>query len=161
MDRQYNHPNIEGWGADLDHSNRPGYPMERIPPRDIGVHWDEPPQQRETVEILVSKERPRITRIFSSKLPPKGLSGRLREYAFTFTEADSRHWAILLFADRVDMVEGLIDDFRKGHVPNIFKEMGMGAELKYNRANFFKRVAASTLVVGAMGYLLLRRRNNH
>lgn len=24
---------IPGWGADLDHANRPAYPMERMPPR--------------------------------------------------------------------------------------------------------------------------------
>ena len=33
---------IQGWGADLDHKDRPGYPMERTPPRLEGVHWDQP-----------------------------------------------------------------------------------------------------------------------
>ncbi len=147
---------VKGWGADKDPKDRPAYPKERIPARDIGVHWDHPVQQRQSVRILQSSERPGITPIFGTTCPPRGVSGRLREMAFSRTENDILHWLTLLFADRVDMVEGVIEDFRSGHIPNVWKEMGGPAELKYNRGGFIKKVAFTGAVIGA-AYLLLRK----
>ncbi|MEO5659369.1 MAG: hypothetical protein ABIQ90_06175, partial [Polaromonas sp.] len=125
---------IKGWGADLDHAMRPAYPMERMPPRLPGDHSHPPVQQAQTVEILQSIERPSITPIFGTPQPPSGLSGMLRRAAFGYSESDLRHWMILLFADRVNMVEGLGADLMRGHVPNLFAEMGGKAEFKYNRS---------------------------
>lgn len=157
MDTQNNQPNIKGWGADLDHNNRPAYPMERIPARDIGVHWEKPEQQKQTVEILVSKERPGITSLFGTTVPLRGLSGKFRKFAFKYSENDIRHWMILLLADRVDMVEGILDDLKSGHFPNLYKEMGLKAELRHNKIGFAKRVVLPTLVIGALGYFLVKR----
>ena len=67
--------------------------------------------------------------------------------AFKFSENDIRHWLILLFADRVDMMEGLVEDLRKGHLPNVFAEMGWAAELKYNR----KGLAKKAVIAAAIG----------
>ena len=63
-------------------------------------------QQAQTVEILQSIERPSITPIFGTPQPPSGMSGMLRRAAFRYSESDLRHWLMLLFADRVNMVEG-------------------------------------------------------
>lgn len=105
---------IPGWGADLDRANRPAVPMEHSPPRLEGVHWDEPPpQQPVTVEVLHSIERPGITPVFGTSMPPHGVSGVLRRIAFRRAENDLRHWMLLLAADRVDVVEGLIEDARQ------------------------------------------------
>lgn len=128
--------NIEGWGADLDKRNRPAYPKERMPPRLGGVHWDQPDQQRRAVEVFHSTERPGITPVFGTSVPPAGLSGMIRRRAYKLSENDIRHWLMLLFADRVDVVEGLITDARKS--PQT-------------------RVAAGAIVVGALAYLLVMR----
>ena len=67
------HAHINGWGADLDHKNRPAYPKERTPPRLEGIHWDQPEQQAQNVEILHSNERPGITPVFGTSVPPSFL----------------------------------------------------------------------------------------
>ena len=82
----------------------------------------------------------------------------IRRSAFKFSENDMRHWLMLLFADRINMVEGLGDDLMKGHVPNIFAEMGWKSEFKYNRAGAINKIAVASAAVG-LGYYLLKRRN--
>ena len=151
---------IQGWGADLDHKNRPAYPKERTPPRLEGVHWDEPAQQPEEVKVLHSNERPGLTPVFGSTVPPSGISGRLRETAFRFSENDIRHWMLLLFADRVNMVEGIGADLGRGHIPNIFAETGMRAEFRYNRPAAVRKMAVAGAVAGIGLYLLLRKRRD-
>ena len=156
--KDYSH--IQGWGADLDHKNRPAYPKERTPPRLEGVHWDEPAQQAEGVKILHSTERPGLTPVFGSTVPPSGISGRLREVAFKFSENDIRHWMLLLFADRVNMVEGIGADLGRGHIPNLYAETGMRSEFRYNRPGAIRKMAVATAVVGVGLYLLMRKRRH-
>src|SRR6476661_4908403 len=120
--------NIQGWGADLDRANRPAVPMERTPPRLDNVHWDEPEQQHSHVKVYHSVERPGITPVYGTSTPPTGLSGKMRDLAFKYSESDMRHWLILLLADRVNVGEGLLQDLAHGHVPNIYREMGGPAE---------------------------------
>lgn len=148
---------IPGWGTDLDHQNRPAYPKERTPPRLEGLHWDRPEDQRVRETIFHSTERPGLTPIFGTSAPPSGLSGRIRAWAYQLSENDVRHWLLLLFADRINILEGLLQDLARGHVPNIFSEMGIKAEWKYNRAGLVKKaLIASTLAAGA--YHLRRSR---
>ena len=146
---------IAGWGVDLDRADRPAYPRERKPNRLQGVHWHEPEQQTDSVEVLRSNERPAMTPLFGTTVPPTGLSGSLRRIAFRYSENDLRHWLLLLGADRINMVEGLFSDLARGHVPNVFAEVGGPAELRHNRAGAAKK---TLVVVGvlAVGYLLLR-----
>lgn len=106
------HSHIQGWGVDLDHANRPAVPMERNPPR-LDVPWDEPEQQPRDVEVLCSIERPGISPVFGTSLPPSGLSGAIRRQAFKRSENDVRHWFMLMTADRVNVVEGVLDDVRR------------------------------------------------
>jgi hypothetical protein len=148
---------IEGWGADLDHKNRPGIPMERTPPRNIHAHEGKLPQQAQNVEILVSTERPGITPIFGTAQPPKGLSGVLRRAAYRWAENDLRRWLILLAADRVNVVEGIGEDLAKGRVPNVLAEMGIKSEWQHNKAGLVKKAAIATAVVGTAVYLMRRR----
>jgi hypothetical protein len=147
---------IPGWGADLDHAHRPAYPKERTPPR-----LNKVPalvSQAQTVEILHSNERPGLTPVFGTTVPPSGLSGMLRRAAFRFSENDLRHWLILLAADRVNVGEGLLDDLAHGHLPNIFKEMGGPAEFRHNRAGAIRKAAVATAAAGLAIYLVRRRR---
>jgi hypothetical protein len=152
--------NVPGWGADLDHANRPAYPMERTPPRLDNVHWERPAEQPRTVKVFHSTERPGLTPVFGTSTPPSGLSGVMRGFAYKYSENDLRHWFILMAADRVNVGEGLLDDLMHGHVPNLFKEMGGPAEWRHNRQGFIKKAAVTTAVVGVAVYLLRRRRND-
>ena len=149
---------IKGWGADLDRANRPAVPMERTPPRYTPADIPEPVPQAQKVEVLVSTERPGITQLFGTAQPPSGLSGMLRRAAFTMTENDIRRWLVLLLADRVNVVEGVVEDLAQGHVPNILGEMGIKSEWQHNKAGLAKKVAIAG-AVGAAAYYLMKRRN--
>jgi hypothetical protein len=145
---------IQGWGADLDHKNRPGYPKERTPPRLEGIHWDQPEQQQMHMEIFHSTERPGITPLFGTSVPPSGLSGTLRKFSFKYSENDIRHWLMLLFADRINMFEGILSDLLHGYIPNIFAEMGMRSEFKYNRNGAIRKIALVAAVT-CLGILMV------
>lgn len=154
------HAHIPGWGADLDPADRPAYPKERTPPRLPGGRagpLSQPSQQQQQVEVFHSTERSGITPIFGSSVPPSGVSGRLRKLAFRYSENDVRHWLLLLFADRVNMFEGLGEDLRQGHVPNFYAEMGGPAEWRYNRAGLVRKALVVTAVVGLAGYMVSQR----
>jgi hypothetical protein len=157
MDTPNKYAHIAGWGADLDHANRPAYPKERTPPRLEGVHWDQPEQQATQVEVFCSTERPGITPVFGSTCPPRGLSGRMRRFAFRYSENDLRHWLLLLMADRVDVGEGLVEDLSRGHVPNLYAEMGGAAELRHNPMGAVRKAAVVAAVLGLI-YLRMRKR---
>ena len=150
---------IKGWGADLDRANRPAVPMERTPPRYTPADIVEPSPQPQNVEVLVSTERPGITQVFGTVQPPSGVSGMLRRAAFTMTESDIRRWLMLMFADRVQVVEGVVDDLAHGHVPNILGEMGIKSEWQHNKSGLAKKVAIAG-AIGAAAYFLLKRRDD-
>ena len=146
-----------GWGADLPDENRPAVPMERKPARLEGVHWDHPEQQEQKVTVLCSVERPGITPLFGSTLPPRGLSGMVRGAAFRYSENDLRHWLLLLAADRINMGEGLVDDLLSGRVPNVPREMGLRAEWQHNPRGAVHKLGLAVGVLAAL-YLLRQRR---
>jgi hypothetical protein len=152
---------IPGWGIDADPENDPTYPMKHLTGADHErIHYQRPPQQESNVEVFHSIERPGLTAVYGTSSPPSGLSGSIRRFAYKFSEADARHWLSLLFADRVNAVEGIIDDLRKGTVPNIFAERGWTAEWKYNRPQAIRTIAfrATAFTVGIAAYFLYRNR---
>lgn len=153
---QHQHPDVPGWGADLDHKDRPAHPMERTPPRLEGLHWDEPEQQAVHAKIFHSTERPGLTPIFGTGQPPKGLSGAVRSVAYKYSENDLRRWFLLLFADRVNVVEGVGEDLVHGHVPNVFSEMGGRAAWRHKPTAVVRHVAVAVAVAGLSAYLLGR-----
>jgi hypothetical protein len=130
--RPANIDQIPGWGSDIDREQRPAVPRERRPPRLPGLHWHDVTPQPVKQEVFHSTERPGITPVFGTSVPPAGPSGRLRKLAFAYSENDLRHWLLLLFADRVNVVEGLVSDLAHGHVPRLYAETGGRAELKHN-----------------------------
>jgi hypothetical protein len=150
---------IKGWGIDADPKNDPTYPMKphRTDAEQTGYSWERPTQQPETVEVLHSNERPNLTAVFGTSTPPSGLSGMIRRYAFKYSEGSWGHWIPLLLADRVNVVEGVIDDLRHGHVPNIFAEKGWKAEWKHNPRGLVTKVATTVLVATALVALVTRR----
>lgn len=58
----------------------------------------------------------------------------MRRLTYKLPENDLRHWLMLIAADRVNTVEGIVDDLCHGHVPNVLGEMGIRSELRYNPA---------------------------
>jgi hypothetical protein len=96
--------------------------------------------------------------VFGTSTPPSGVSGLIRAGAFRYSENDLRHWGLLLFADRVNVVEGILQDLAHGHVPNIFAEMGIRSEWRYNRAGLVRKALVASAAVGLAVYLLRRRR---
>jgi hypothetical protein len=138
---------IKGWGIDADPENEPTYPMKHYTGDDHKrLNWERPPLQPETVEILQSIERPSPSAVFGTSTPPSGLSGQIRRWAFQYSEDSYLHWLPLVLADKINVVEGIVDDIKKGHIPNIIEERGWKAEWKYNRQNLIKNVAIGVAV---------------
>lgn len=148
---------IAHWGVDKRPEDRPAYPMEQPPMDILPTHAGRAPQQPVTVEILKSTERPGLTPVFGTTVPPSGASGMLRRLAFRYSENDLRRWMTLLLADRVNVVEGLLQDLSRGHVPNVLGEMGWRAELRHNPAGAARK-AATVVAVAGLGWWLLSRR---
>jgi hypothetical protein len=151
--------NIKGWGIDADPENDPTYPIKkRTDQEQQGYSWERPELQPVDVEILRSVERPNITAVFGTSTPPSGLSGKIRRLAFKYSESSYGHWLPLMLADRIGIIEGVIDDIKHGHFPNIFAERGWKAEWKYNRKNFMIKTAVCVLISSAVVALLLPKR---
>lgn len=149
----------EGWAIDADPQNDPTYPMKKVTGDDHRrLNYARPIPQTKTTEILQSNERPEMTSVFGTSTPPSGLSGMIRRFAFRYSEGSWGHWLPLILADRVNVVEGIIDDLRHGTVPNIWKERGWNAEWKYNRAGVIKRVAVRVAVVSAIAAFFIYRK---
>jgi hypothetical protein len=153
------HKDIPGWGMDADPENEPTYPMKNYTGADHDrINYERSEQQPRTVEILMSNERPAITRVFGTSVPPTGLSGMIRRYAFKHSEDRYRHWIPLILADRVNMVEGLIDDLSKGHWPDMAKERGWRMELKHNSAKFLGKTILCSFTAVAVGVYLFKKK---
>ena len=149
--RTTEYKDIKGWGVDADAKNDPTYPMKkRTNEEHNGYSWERPPLQPVNVEILRSVERPNITSVFGTSTPPSGVSGMIRRYAFKYSESSYGRWHPLVLADRVNVVEGLIDDLKRGHIPNVFAERGWTAEWKYNRQEFIRNAVTGVLVAAAV-----------
>jgi len=151
--------NIPGWGVDADPENDPTYPMKHWNGADHErSHYEKAPQQPVDIEVFHSIERPTITRVFGTSTPPAGLSGVIRRQAYKYSEAQAAHWMMLILADRVDVVQGIISDMRRGIFPNFIAEAGWRAEWKYNRKKLIRRVAVKVLTVAAVIVWMSRKR---
>jgi hypothetical protein len=156
MAARYSH--IPGWGHDADPENDPTYPMKNWTGDDHNrIHYEREPQQPETVEILKSIERPELSRVFGTSSPPSGLSGMIRRFAFKFSESTYAHWFPLVLADRINVIEGYLEDFSKGIVPNPIAERGLTSEWKYNREAVIKNIVVAAAVTGALIYMFSRK----
>ncbi|MFD2816248.1 hypothetical protein ACFSYD_20535 [Paracoccus aerius] len=66
---------------------------------------------------------------------------------------------MLLGADRVNMVEGIVDDLTHGHLPNVPGEMGVRAEMRHNRNGLVKKAAIGAGIAVVAVALLGRNRS--
>ena len=149
---------IPGWGIDADPKNEPTYPnRHRTGEEHDGRSWVRPTQQVLDREVLHSIERPDYTAVVGNSVPPSGLSGMIRRFAFKYSENEYLHWLPLLMADKINVVEGIIDDLAHGTVPNIFVEKGYKAEWKHSPQTLVLKLAGFAAVVG--GAVLLLSKN--
>jgi len=156
ISNKYSH--IKGWGMDADPENEPTYPMKNYTGDDHNrLNYQAPTQQPQDVEILMSIERPRKSAVFGTSTPPSGLSGMIRRYAFKFSESSYGHWLPLILADRINVVEGIIQDLGRGHIPNIFAERGGRAALKHNRQAVIKNVIVGLVITTAVVGIFLNK----
>lgn len=162
---------IPGWGVDLDYDDRPAVPQERFDPTLTGAHWDFPERQVELRPRERSPEHKFLTPVFGTACPTRGVSGMIRKYAYTLGEGKSSHWLLLMAADRVDMVESMVEAVLRGRPDNPITETGVKAELTRdglgsrlgkNRVDLKHQpldlllVAAPWLVAGYAGYAAAR-----
>ena len=122
---------IPGWGVDLDPKDRPSYPKEVM--ADTGARWDFPERQPQRSPREKSTEHKFVTPVFGTAQPLRGLSGAIRRYAYTFSEAQTAHWLLLMAGDRVDVLESRLEAMLTGHPDNPITETGVLSELR-NRA---------------------------
>lgn len=156
-ENKQDYKSIPGWGMDADPENEPTYPIKNYTGDDHQrINYERSEQQPQTIEILMSNERPAITRVFGTSVPPAGLSGLIRRYAFQHSEDRYRHWIPLLLADRLNVVEGVAKDIFTGRFPNIIKERGLSVEWKYNRPRMIKKIAAVVIVGALVGAWLFK-----
>lgn len=153
----FDYKQIPGWGMDADPENEPTYPMKNYTGDDHNrLSYDRSVQQPENKEILMSNERPAITRVFGASVPPSGISGLIRRYAFKHSEDRYRHWIPLILADRINVVEGVIEDLARGHIPNIVAERGWKVEWKHNPRGMIIKAAAFT-AIGMLVFLSTKK----
>lgn len=150
---------IPGWGSDLDRARRPGVPRDKAP--NIGPETLYPPIPRQVTRAKIHKstEHGRLTPVFGTSCPPSGLSGRMRDFAYHYSEGRMLRWLTLMAADRVNMLEDIANDLAHGHIPNIPKEMGIRSELRYNRAGFVKKVAITGVAIALVAAYVRSRRS--
>ena len=141
---------VVGWGVDADPKNDPTYSYRDRSQDDHSGEWRRPPQQEPDVEILQSVEHKQLPAVFGTSSPPRYLSGMMRRAAFRWSESNWAHWLILIGADRVNMVEGLVEDLARGKIPNVPKEMGIRAEWKHNKTGLAKKAAVAAVIGGAL-----------
>jgi hypothetical protein len=105
---------IPGWGVDLDPANRPAFPREQ-PGIDTGAHWELPEQQPAHERRERSIEHERVTPVFGTAQPLRGVAGRIRRFAYDrYSEGQSAHWMLLMIGDRVDAVTAHVRSFATG-----------------------------------------------
>jgi hypothetical protein len=92
-------------GIDLDPARRPGVPRLHAPEPLPNARL--PVERQQTGSSVWKHNRPHkpFPPVFGTAVPPSGLSGGVRKAAFAYPDHFTRHWTMLLLADRVDLWE--------------------------------------------------------
>jgi hypothetical protein len=162
MEENKDYMQIPGWGMDNNPEDEPTYPMKKYTGDDHQrVNWERPALQVPHVEILKSNERPALSAVFGTASPPKGLSGMIRRHAFKYSESSYGHWLPMLLADRINVVEGIIEDLSEGIIPNVFAERGWKSAYKYNKAGLAKKVLVRAAILGVVVLCLTKKKKKN
>lgn len=99
------HRDRQALGADVDPRERPGVPMETAPHPLTPTAPQQVERQRPRHGIVHRKDLRQMTPVFGTAQPLHGVSGLVRRLAYNVRETRARHWMMLIFADRVDVLE--------------------------------------------------------
>lgn len=124
---------IPGWGADLDPADRPSVPREW--PSDVHSPYGDEiiPQQDQDRPRERSIEHGRLTPVYGTSCPTRGLSGAVRRLAYArWSEARAAHWLVLIAADRIDVVESSLRSWARGRPDLPFVPTGLKAEVTHH-----------------------------
>ncbi len=136
---------------DADPANDPTYPMKKYTGDDrMRSNWERPYLQSAKTEILKSTERPYLSAVFGTKIPPSGLSGALRRKAYKFSENKLRRWLLLIFADRVDSLGGKLADLFHLRIPLFTNDRGWRVLAKYKPGIFAWKIVQRLIVIGIL-----------
>jgi hypothetical protein len=91
--------------ADLPREERPGVPMEHETRPLTPTAPEQIEHMRPRRGLTHRKELHSMTPVFGTAQPLHGLSGLVRRIAYATYETRAKHWMMLLFADRVDVLE--------------------------------------------------------
>ena len=119
---------VAGWGVDLDPKIAPPCLRKTSTPELTGAHWDFPERQIPRYAREKTPEHKFLTPVFGTALSARRALGVIRRYAYRFSEGRVAHWVLLMFADRIDVIESRIKSFFSGRPDNIFAESGLKAE---------------------------------
>lgn len=120
---------IPGWGADLDPADRPAFPRE-VPGIETGARWELPEQQPVDGYRERSVEHERITPVFGTAQPLRGVPGAIRRYAYDhYSEGQAAHWLLLVVGDRVDAITSHLRSFLSLRPDNPVTETGVLGEI--------------------------------
>lgn len=152
-------PQIKGWGIDADPKNDPTYPIQKR--KEGPLKYERKAQQQQPIiqEVLHSNERPNVSAVYGMGPEPSGLSGKLRRFAFEYGEGEFSHWIPLILADRINAIEGIVDDIKHGKFPNIIVEKGWPAQWKHDKTGLMKKLAIYTVITAGTFWLLSRKNN--
>jgi len=120
---------IAGWGADLNPDDRPSH--RKYVDAETGAHWDVPDRQDPLGFREKSTEHRSLTPVFGTAQPLRGLSGAIRQYAYTFSEGRLAHWVLLILGDRIDLLENRVAALLRGRPDNLIIESGMLREFRH------------------------------
>ncbi len=125
--------------ADADPASRPGVPFYK--PAGSSSEIVKPPveQQQTDVTILVGVDVGKLTPVFGTCQPPRGLSGLMRRAAYQIPEHKAGRWMTLLLADRVDVWESRM---RRHPILSALVLAGIvaGAKVRRPRKSKFRRL---------------------
>lgn len=152
---EYSH--IKGWGIDADPKNDPTYPIQKRKEGPLKYERKDQKQQPITQEVLHSNERPNVSAVYGVGPEPFGLSGKLRRFAFEHGENEFSHWIPLILADRVNAIEGIIDDIKHGKFPNIIVEKGWPAQWKHDKEGLITKLAIGAAITAGTMWLIFRK----
>ncbi|HYP88060.1 MAG TPA: hypothetical protein VEQ59_07895 [Polyangiaceae bacterium] len=90
--------------ADANPLDRPGVPQEIDPQPQADAHWLTPDQQASEPPPMIGHGRP-LTPVYSTVNRARGLSGLVRRAAYRVPDYRPKRWALLVLADRIDVLE--------------------------------------------------------
>lgn len=124
---------IPGWGADLDHADRPSFPKLDWQEDFSGAHWEYPPEQPGGRGRERSLEHAQLTPVFGTAQPLHGVSGAVRRLAYArYSEGRMAHWMLLIAGDRIDAWGAHARSLLSGRPDQPFTETGVVAEVTHH-----------------------------